>query len=80
MRCSPATATPRWFAVSPAPLSSPNIAWGFIASSSAAPKAVKARNGYPGVAQTVLMASEEVENATVKLRDEVERFLGTVAA
>jgi len=31
-------------------------------------------------AQTVLAASEEVENATVKLRGEVEDFLGTVAA
>jgi len=28
----------------------------------------------------VLTASEEVENATVKLRAEVERFLSTVAA
>jgi methyl-accepting chemotaxis protein len=31
-------------------------------------------------AQTVLVASEEVENATVKLRVEVEAFLSTVAA
>jgi methyl-accepting chemotaxis protein len=31
-------------------------------------------------AETVLTASEEVENATVKLRAEVERFLSTVAA
>jgi len=31
-------------------------------------------------AQTVLAASEEVENATVKLRCEVEDFLRTVAA
>jgi methyl-accepting chemotaxis protein len=31
-------------------------------------------------AQTVLAASEEVENATVKLRAEVEGFLSTVAA
>jgi uncharacterized protein YdeI (BOF family) len=31
-------------------------------------------------AQTVLAASEEVENATVKLRGEVEDFLRTVAA
>ena len=31
-------------------------------------------------AQTVLAASEEVENATVKLRAEVERFLSEVAA
>jgi methyl-accepting chemotaxis protein len=31
-------------------------------------------------AQTVLAASEEVERATVKLRAEVESFLGTVAA
>jgi hypothetical protein len=31
-------------------------------------------------AQTVLAASEEVENATVKLRSEVEDFLRTVAA
>jgi methyl-accepting chemotaxis protein len=30
-------------------------------------------------AETVLTASEEVENATVKLRAEVERFLSTVA-
>jgi hypothetical protein len=30
-------------------------------------------------AQTVLAASEEVENATVKLRSEVEDFLRTVA-
>jgi hypothetical protein len=28
----------------------------------------------------VLAASEQVENATVKLRAEVESFLGTVAA
>jgi len=31
-------------------------------------------------AETVLAASEEVESATVKLRSEVEHFLGTVAA
>jgi methyl-accepting chemotaxis protein len=30
-------------------------------------------------AQTVLAASEEVENATVTLRAEVERFLGEVS-
>ncbi|MDE2283155.1 MAG: chemotaxis protein, partial [Hyphomicrobiales bacterium] len=30
--------------------------------------------------ETVLAASEEVENATVTLRAEVERFLATVAA
>ncbi len=31
-------------------------------------------------AQTVLAASEEVENATVRLRGEVEDFLRTVTA
>ena len=31
-------------------------------------------------AQTMLVASEEVENATEKLRREVEEFLGMVAA
>jgi len=33
-----------------------------------------------GSAQTVLVASEEVEHATAKLRSEVEAFLSTVAA
>jgi hypothetical protein len=33
-----------------------------------------------GSAQTVLMASEQVEDATAKLRSEVEDFLSTVAA
>ena len=47
---------------------------------------VRARRRCPGVtqtrgsAQTVLAATEEVENATVKLRSEVEDFLSTVAA
>ncbi|HXX04199.1 MAG TPA: methyl-accepting chemotaxis protein [Xanthobacteraceae bacterium] len=33
-----------------------------------------------GSAQTVLVASEEVENATARLRTEIEEFLATVAA
>jgi methyl-accepting chemotaxis protein len=59
-----------------------------VASAAAGSKAVVAALGdvASGVTQTrssaqmVLDASAEVENATVKLRAEVERFLGTVAA
>jgi len=59
-----------------------------VASAAAGSKAVVAALGdvASGVtqtrssAETVLAASEEVERATVKLRGEVEDFLGTVAA
>ncbi len=59
-----------------------------VASAAAGSKAVVAALGDVAIgvtqtrssAQTVLTASEEVENATVKLRAEVERFLGAVAA
>jgi methyl-accepting chemotaxis protein len=59
-----------------------------VASAAAESKAAVAALGdvATGIAQTrtsaqmVLAASEQVEDATVKLRAEVESFLGTVAA
>jgi methyl-accepting chemotaxis protein len=59
-----------------------------VAGAAASAKAVVAALGDVAIgltqtrssAETVLAASEEVENATVKLRAEVEGFLGTVAA
>ena len=54
-----------------------------LASAADGAKAIVAALGVTqtrGSAQTVLVASEEVEHATAKLRSEVEAFLSTVAA